>query len=285
MKSIPVRQISTPDASASHEGLKIRTLQSLLDGHDLRHSLHRHNYYFILFIEDAKGVHEIDFISYQLGKHSVFLLKPGQVHQLMIKKGGTGYILQFSNEWINDLNALQLQMLRSVFHRSFYTPGKTEYGAMKILFALMLEEFSRKQQLYADIIKSHLLTVVLHLFRSGTGKRVPSGPNAYSQHKLEALQELLEKNIVRYKKPADYAAMLNLSAFQLNSITKSLLGKNCSQVIHEFIILEAKRLLLATTSQVNAIADELGFDDPAYFIRFFRKHTGLTPEALRKTSG
>ena len=72
-----------------------------------------------------------------------------------------------------------------------------------------------------------------------------------------------------------------MSVYQLNNITKTTLGKTASDVINDHIILEAKRFLLATSEQVNQIAYHLGYEDPSYFIRFFKKHTGYTPEAFR----
>jgi AraC-like DNA-binding protein len=75
---------------------------------------------------------------------------------------------------------------------------------------------------------------------------------------------------------------MHLSLYQLNEITKTSLGIKASDLINEQIILEAKRYLCATSSQVKEIADHLGFEDHSYFIRFFRKHTGYSPELYRR---
>lgn len=93
--------------------------------------------------------------------------------------------------------------------------------------------------------------------------------------------ELVEGNITQYKQVSQYADLLNLTVYQLNAITKALLNKNASQLINEYIILEAKRNLLATANQVSQIAYHLGYEDVSYFIRFFKKHTGFTPDAYR----
>ena len=79
-----------------------------------------------------------------------------------------------------------------------------------------------------------------------------------------------------------YAEMLHLSNYQLNAITKTTLNKTASELINEYMILEAKRNLLATSNLVNQIADDLGHEDVSYFIRFFKKHTGYSPEAFRQ---
>lgn len=104
----------------------------------------------------------------------------------------------------------------------------------------------------------------------------------YSQEILEEFLALLEQHGAEHKKVSEYAEMLSLSTYQLNAITKANLGKTCSDLINEHMLLEAKRYLLATSGQVKEIAYQLGFDDISYFIRFFKKHTGLTPEAFRQ---
>jgi AraC family transcriptional regulator, transcriptional activator of pobA len=95
---------------------------------------------------------------------------------------------------------------------------------------------------------------------------------------------LLRTHITTQKQVSTYAGMLNLSVFQLNKITRETVDKPASELINEQIILEAKRYLLATSYQVKDIADQLGYEDISYFIRFYKKHTGITPEAFRKNS-
>lgn len=75
---------------------------------------------------------------------------------------------------------------------------------------------------------------------------------------------------------------MNLTTYRLNTITKELLGKTPSTLINEYVVLEAKRLLLATSNQIQQIADLLGYEDVSYFVRYFKKHTNYSPEAFRK---
>ena len=76
--------------------------------------------------------------------------------------------------------------------------------------------------------------------------------------------------------------MMHLSYFQINKITKETIGKTCSQIINEQILLEAKRNLLGTPNQIHQIDQNLGYEDTRYFIRFFKKHAGVAPETFRK---
>ena len=118
--------------------------------------------------------------------------------------------------------------------------------------------------------------------QSSNPNKIANEAKLYAQARLEVLQDLLEKNIYAKKQVSDYAEMLNITPYQLNAITKALLQKTGSELINEHIILEAKRMLIGTGNQVNQVADMLGYDDPSYFIRFFKKQTGLTPEAFRQ---
>ncbi|PKH50912.1 hypothetical protein CXF68_09530 [Tenacibaculum sp. Bg11-29] len=92
------------------------------------------------------------------------------------------------------------------------------------------------------------------------------------QELLEKFTQLLESEICTNKQVNKYAEMLCITPYKLNTITKNLLDKTSSQLINEQIILEAKRLLLATSNQVNEIAFQLCYEDPAYFILFFLRN-------------
>jgi AraC family transcriptional activator of pobA len=59
-------------------------------------------------------------------------------------------------------------------------------------------------------------------------------------------------------------------------------GKAPQSLLHDRLMLEAKRNLLYTTLPVSTIAFDLGFNDPAYFSRFFANREGMSPAAYRK---
>ena len=92
----------------------------------------------------------------------------------------------------------------------------------------------------------------------------------------------MEQNFRQMKSVAEYAEILNITSGHLNDTVQKEIGKTTSEIIHERIILEAKRLLYHSPKSVKEIAYELLYDDPSYFARFFKTHTQLTPEQFRK---
>ena len=82
---------------------------------------------------------------------------------------------------------------------------------------------------------------------------------------------------------ADYCHALNVRPAQLGHACKALLASTPVAVIQEQKLLHAKRQLAYSRASAADISYQLGFDDPAYFSRFFRKQTGITPVQFRKT--
>ena len=69
---------------------------------------------------------------------------------------------------------------------------------------------------------------------------------------------------------------------ELNRLCRRLTGCTAFELIQQRLVLEARRRLVYAGSSVSAIAAELGFKDPAYFSRFFRRHGGLSPNEFRR---
>jgi AraC-like DNA-binding protein len=147
----------------------------------------------------------------------------------------------------------------------------------------IFREFTAKKEGYEDAIAANLDLFFINYWRQSQNSVSVTKTNGdYNLDRFEELVRLLEEKIADTKNVTQYAELLNLSNYQLNAITKATVGKTVSELINDQIILEAKRNLLATTRQVKEIADGLGYEDVSYFIRFFKKQTGHTPDTFRR---
>ncbi|MCC6413921.1 MAG: AraC family transcriptional regulator [Saprospiraceae bacterium] len=283
MKKIPIRQLNSPQQELpSPERFTIRRVEDILGENDLIHDLHRHDFYFILALKKGKGNHEIDFTAYNVLDNSVFFLRPGQVHQLELKAGCTGYLLEFNTEFYHPQSRSTNQRLKKVSNKNYCEMEAARYNKLDAILASMFHEYNAREEGYADVIKSSLDIFFIEFIRQSSNPKGDSTiTNSYTQERFEDFLELLDKHIVTLKQVSQYTELMNLSPYQLNEITKSSIGKTASELINDQIILEAKRYLLATSNQVKDIADHLGYEDYSYFIRFYKKHTGYSPEAFR----
>jgi AraC-like DNA-binding protein len=80
-----------------------------------------------------------------------------------------------------------------------------------------------------------------------------------------------------------YALEMNVSEKRLTNATTKTIGKSPKTIIDERVMLEAKRLLIHTNLSMKEIGYDLGFEDPTYFIKYFRKHTNKTPIEFRES--
>lgn len=284
--NIPVRHIQgNPKEPGLSGSFGIRKVEEILGGSDMVENLHRHDFFYMLILTKGLGSHKIDFIPYEVSDNTLFLMRPGQVHELTLKTGSKGYLVQFKNDFFYSQNPPARELLRKVSHRKICTLEENNFERLASILDSIYKEFMDKLEGFEEVIKSNLNIFFVELvrYRQNTEKK-PVASNQYPQEKLEKFFDLLDENITDVKQVSGYANKLNLSTYQLGSITKSLLGKTPSDLINEHIILESKRQLLATSNQVNQIAYHLGYDDVSYFIRFFKKHTNHTPESFRNIS-
>jgi AraC-like DNA-binding protein len=286
MKKIPVRQIHSAHRDQVQTGrFSIRAIQQLLNGEDLVHELHKHDFYFVLATKKGNGLHEIDFVPYAVQNHSVFILRPGQVHHLQLKANSTGFLMEFDPHFYQPRQTITGQRWKKASAKNHCELEATGFNKLHAILSNLFEEFTAKQDGWLEAVKANLDLFFIEFVRQSRETEKTEKPESrYVQDRYEELVELIETNFTSKKNVSDYADLLSMSSYQLNSITKSTVGKTVSDLINEQIILETKRYLLATPNQVKDIADHLGYEDVSYFIRFFKKQTGHSPESFRKNS-
>lgn len=100
--------------------------------------------------------------------------------------------------------------------------------------------------------------------------------------RIAALDQLVDENLRNRWSIADYAAALGLTPTHLSRITRAETGLSASRYVERQLFQEARRLLAYTRMSVGEVAWVLGFGDPAYFSRAFRRHAGEPPLAYRQ---
>lgn len=104
------------------------------------------------------------------------------------------------------------------------------------------------------------------------------------QQQLLRFKQLLNEQFSSKHEVQDYAEQLRITPRQLNALCKQFLDKQASQVIKDRILLETKRLITINTLSIKEIGYKLGFEDSAYFSRFFKQGTGMTAQEFKKNT-
>jgi AraC family transcriptional activator of pobA len=112
-------------------------------------------------------------------------------------------------------------------------------------------------------------------------KGAPAAARAGRRTLYTRWQVLLEAHYLAHWPVSRYADHLGLSTERLNRLVRAETGLNAQALLHARLAREACRRIVHVAAPISRLAIELGFDDPAYFCRFFRRHTGLAPSEYR----
>ena len=124
------------------------------------------------------------------------------------------------------------------------------------------------------------LCVALARTRPAAAAREAAPPLRALAH-VQRLRELVEQHYRRQPTQAALAAQIGISPTQLNRACQQLLGHPAQGVLHARLLLQAQRELAYTNLAIKQVAFELGFQDAAYFTRFFKRLAGQGPAAWR----
>lgn len=242
---------------------------------------HRHSYFEIMFIENGGGNQLIDFINYPVKENSCYIICPQQVH-LMNRKNSSGTLLQFTEERISSPELSAALKQHSFTERAsiiFENQPDTieEFRALIQILKNNAIDNSKSNTIFITQLLQSIIALML-LKRS-------SAPVLTIEEDKKILLDFYQILDSRYNENLgvkDYAAALFISEKKLASITKKYAGLTPLQVIHDRIILEAKRMLLFEVTSHKEIAFHLGFDSPATFSAFIKNKTGHSPSELSK---
>ncbi len=240
---------------------------------------HRHDYFQLMFIEKVKGSHEIDFQNYTAANASLHFVGKGRVHKVDFENDVIGNVIIFPETIFTSSNN-DLQLLASF---TFFNNGA--FPILK-LFKNDLEKITQllkqlKQSLDSFEMSKHLLFALLIFVRELYNKSVGKDQISKDSYEIIEFKQLLKKHMHEWNTVDDYTQLMGLTNMRLNSICKQAYGKTALGMLHESKLLKAKRELVYTTNQVKEVAYNCGFEDVAYFNRFFKKHTGCTPLSFR----
>lgn len=249
---------------------------------------HAHNFYEICIFFEAEGNHEIDFEPFSILSNSIHIISPNRIHLIEVKAEGEGYILAFTPSFYEGF-AHQAQ---AISHFRFLEPQlenpiinlKAESTQFFTNWVNnLMQDYPSQHPSRHMLYWSHLNVLLwkLHLLYNEQNTQghtlIDSSLQLYKQFRA-----MVEQHFTTLQRVQDYASLLFVSPGHLNRVVKRISGETSSHFIQNRIILEAKRLLLYSPASNQEIAYKLGFTDPSYFARMFKKHTQVSPSLFRQ---
>ena len=284
--TIPVYDIRAISRNEGRQDILVEALARYVERHyqKLRWT-HRHSFYHFVLFTKGSGHHLVDFVRYEVKPYQLYFMSPGQVHSWEFEGDTEGYLVHFESRLFSSLLQDNTYLERFPFFTGEVSPvcqlsGDSGEKCVSLLAAL-LEEYEGRAPHRQHRICLLLLEIFILAHRSVDGLNV-SAISGKDHDLLRRFRQLIEKHYKELRLPAEYAALLHVTANHLNAVCRRFVDKTAGELIRDRVVLEAKRLLANVSLRSNGIAGELNFSDNSYFSRFFKKSTGQTPEEFRK---
>lgn len=275
----------------NNSGIDILTIESLAARKDLvkdHHPEKAHQVAFnmIVYYTEGESRQLVDFVWHPIKKNTIIHISKGQINAFQFTKGLKGYILLFTDSYLRkQINALPKNEIIRLFNAHLFSPIIQVPKDSNVLsyFNLFYEEYTNSKEDYnqENTYKS------LHSIIFSKLERLKQYQTFHLKRtdKLEMFlqfKSLLETHYKSSRNADFYADKLNITYKHLNTICKSAVGVTVKQFIDQFLVLEAKRLLINSDIKSTELAYNLGFEEPTNFVKYFKKHTGFTPNSFKK---
>ncbi|HEX8528738.1 MAG TPA: helix-turn-helix domain-containing protein [Cytophagales bacterium] len=253
-------------------------------GEKFKRSPLRADAYYVLWVDEGAGSLQLDYFTHTLRPGMLLLINEGRVVQASLDQAA-GRVLFFTEQFLplsgeGARHGLEQVLYNYFCHSPFVHLDSARRGRLGQTLLDLEEEYGR-QDPQEELLRAYLKVLLLHyqrLIKEDAQAPVESGRYA----RIIALRQDIEQYFKRHREAAFYAQRQAITPKQLNKISQLALGKTVTELVHERLLLEAKRMLHFTDRSAKEIAYELGFADPAYFFRFFKREARHTPEDFRR---
>lgn len=277
--------LRAPDERVVH----VETIAARSQLHDWVIRPHRHrDLHQVLLVQRGRAEVQLDGrVALARAPLSV-VMPPGIVHAFRFQRGTGGLVVSFSTGLARETAAAAPGMLEFLERAACVPFGRAVFEATDLaaLGAMLLREFGRSAKGRPAALRGLLGAWLANVMRLGGGAASAAAAASSRDRELVArFRRQLEQHFRAHLSIAEHAARLGASEARLRRGCLAVAGQSPVELVHLRLLVEAERQLRYASMPVAQVAYYLGFDDPAYFSRFFTQRMGVSPRAFRARHG
>lgn len=250
----------------------------------IRPHLHRDLHHVILIAEGGGSMTaEAETVSFDAP--ALLLVPAGIVHGFNWHRESRGWVCTIADSYFAQL-AMRDPALGALFRAPrMLSLAPSEGDAVGLLLAEMQRELNWSALGQRAAVEAALLAILVRSLRHARPGTATGAPTRREAEIVARLRVRIEERF-RFREPVGaHARALGVSITALRLACNRVAGSSPTAMLDARALLEARRLLLYSGLSVGQIADAVGFDDPAYFSRFFARHVGVSPRQFRAGPG
>jgi AraC family transcriptional activator of pobA len=252
-------------------------------------AVHRHDALLqILYIRGGTGHVVIESEKHLFSPPCLVLLPAQTVHSFEFSPQIDGLVVTVAQRALEALLKAAAPGVLPVLQRAAVIPVNGPDASVSMLmplFDLLEREFRGASGGRGAAGMALLVALLVHIARLSDLAAAPSQAGTDRRGALlRRFRELIATHFREHQPVEFYAGRLGVTAAQLARVCREELGISTTAVVSEHLIREAQRDLVYSNLSVKQIAHEMGFADSAYFSRYFRKQTGVTPGEFRESA-
>ncbi len=286
-QGIPAFALYGETAGTDQDMLHVEDVQSRSQQYQWEIEPHMHHGLFqVLWLQRGSAEVLLDEHRSSVQALAALVVPPGVVHGFRFAPDTDGKVLTLSAPFLLEGEFQSVgEAFRALFLRPAvlkFEPGTDAGERLSALFAALLAEFSLPDSVNSPVPVWLARSLVWHLSKVSALGQHNQNPRAYQHQALfTRFLLLVEQHFLEHWPLERYASRLGLSTPRLNRLVRAERGVSALELVHERLTREACRRLIYVAAPAARLAAELGFDDPAYFSRFFKRRTGHTPQSYR----
>jgi AraC family transcriptional regulator, transcriptional activator of pobA len=252
------------------------------------------DFYMIGFKKMKSGVILYGRTKYDHDNGSMSFVKPRQVFEMKnIELEEDGFLMLIHEDYLNG-HMLHSEIKKYGYfeyeaNEALHLTPKEEQIIWELYYKINTECQNNQDEYSKDIILTHIDSILKYsqrFYKRQFINRAALSGKVVTRFN-DALADYFEKGSLQNKglpTVKHMASEMNLSARYLSDLLKQETGKTAIDLIHIYLISEAKNMLVAADNNVAEIAYSLGFDNPPYFSRLFKKEVGISPNQFKRQS-
>jgi AraC family transcriptional activator of pobA len=252
--------------------------------HDWHISKHRHEAFFQIFhLTAGSGEIEEAAATRTLQAPCAIFVPPGAIHGFRYSKDVDGYVVTALADRLYPMISADRPIAAFAAETRIVTLAQSDSDAAFVgdCVRRLHDELTGMKAGRMMLLEPLMTAAVIALARIG-GTEQANGNSDRDHQRIETLNALLLSHFRAHKPVQFYAREIGVSPTHLNRLARAHTGMSVMELANRHLIQAAQRDLVFTPTPVQAIAYSLGFSDPAYFNRFFRRHMQMTPREFRE---